>query len=34
MVGDMMTIVHTYSCRLYGLRRYRKAFDLIGKDGT
>lgn len=24
MVEDMMTIVHTYSCRLYGLRRYRR----------
>lgn len=33
MVEDLMAIVHTYSCRLYGLRRYRKASDLIGKDG-
>ncbi len=32
MVEDLMAIVHTYSCRLHGLRRYKKASDLIGKD--
>ena len=34
MVEDLMSIVHTYSCRLYGLRRYKKAEDLLGKDGV
>lgn len=29
MVEDLMSIVRTYSCRLYGLRRYRKAEDLL-----
>ncbi|MCP4383320.1 MAG: IS607 family transposase [Hyphomicrobiales bacterium] len=24
MVEDLMTIVHTFSCRLYGLRKYKK----------
>lgn len=24
MVEDLMAIVHTFSCRLYGLRKYRK----------
>ena len=32
MVEDLMAIVHTYSCRLYGLRRYKKASDLLGED--
>ena len=32
MVEDLMEIVHTYSCRLYGLRRYKKASDLLGED--
>ena len=32
MVEDLMAIVHTYSCRLYGLRRYKKASDLLGDD--
>lgn len=30
MVEDLMAIVHTYSCRLYGLRRYKKPSDLLG----
>jgi len=25
LVEDLLTIVHTFSCRLYGLRRYEKA---------
>ena len=29
MVEDLMSIIHTFSCRLYGLRRYKKAKDLI-----
>lgn len=24
MVEDLMAIVHTFSCRLYGMRKYRK----------
>ena len=32
MVEDLMSIVHTYSCRLYGLRRYKKSSDLLGDD--
>ena len=30
MVEDLMAIVHTYSCRLHGLRRYKKPSDLLG----
>ena len=30
MVEDLMAIVHTYSCRLYGLRRHKKPADLLG----
>jgi predicted site-specific integrase-resolvase len=29
MVQDLLSIVHTFSCRLYGLRRYKKASDLL-----
>jgi predicted site-specific integrase-resolvase len=29
MVEDLMSIIHTFSCRLYGLRKYKKAKDLI-----
>ena len=25
MVEDFMAIVHTFSCRLYGMRKYHKA---------
>lgn len=32
MVEDLMAIVHTYSCRLYGLRRYRTSKDLLGDE--
>lgn len=32
MVEDLMAIVHTYSCRLYGLRRYKKPDDLLGEQ--
>lgn len=24
MVEDLMAIVHTFSCRLYGMRKYKK----------
>jgi predicted site-specific integrase-resolvase len=31
MVQDLLWIVHTFSCRLYGLRRYEKALkDELG----
>lgn len=33
MVEDLMSIIHTYSCRLYGLRRYKTSRDLLG-DGS
>lgn len=35
MVQDLLSIVHTFSCRLYGLRRYKKELkeaDLMGGD--
>lgn len=25
MVEDLMAIVHTFSCRLYGMRKYKQA---------
>ncbi|MCL2549187.1 MAG: IS607 family transposase [Symbiobacteriaceae bacterium] len=30
MVEDLMSIIHTFSCRLYGLRKYKKAKELLG----
>ena len=34
MVQDLLSIVHTFSCRLYGLRRYEKALqDELGGGG-
>lgn len=33
MVEDLMSIIHTYSCRLYGLRRYKTSRDLLGTGG-
>jgi predicted site-specific integrase-resolvase len=32
MVEDLMSIIHTCSCRLYGLRKYKKAKDLISDE--
>lgn len=32
MVNDLMSIIHTYSRRLHGLRRYKKPTDLLGGD--
>ena len=32
MVEDLMSIIHTFSCRLYGLRKYKKAKDLVGDE--
>ena len=32
MTEDLMSIIHTFSCRLYGLRKYKKAKDLIGDE--
>lgn len=32
MVEDLMVRAHTYSCRLYGLRRYRTSKDLLGDE--
>ena len=29
MVEDLMSIIHTFSCRLYGLRKYKKSEDLL-----
>jgi predicted site-specific integrase-resolvase len=29
MVEDLMAIINTFSCRLYGLRKYKKAKDLM-----
>ncbi|HUW90041.1 MAG TPA: IS607 family transposase [Candidatus Nanopelagicaceae bacterium] len=31
MVEDLMTIIHTFSCRLYGLRKYKKDLKKIVK---
>ncbi|PLS67369.1 MAG: IS607 family transposase [Cyanobacteria bacterium M5B4] len=33
MVQDLMTIVHCFSSRLYGLRNYRKKLDEVLKQG-
>jgi putative resolvase len=32
MVQDLMTIIHCFSSRLYGLRNYRKAIQKVLKD--
>ncbi|MDR2088846.1 MAG: IS607 family transposase [Clostridiales Family XIII bacterium] len=32
MVEDLMSIIHTFSCRLYSLRKYKKAKDLISDE--
>ena len=32
MVEDLMSIIHTFSCRLYGLRKYKKAKDVLGDE--
>lgn len=32
MVQDLLTIVHCFSSRLYGLRNYRKALDQALKE--
>jgi putative resolvase len=32
MVQDLMTIVHCFSSRLYGLRNYRKKLDEVLKQ--
>lgn len=34
MVNDLMSIIHTYSHRLHGLRRYKKPTDLLGGDSN
>ena len=34
MVEDLMTIIHCFSSRLYGLRRYRKTQDLISSESN
>ena len=34
MTEDLMLIIHTFSCRLYGLRKYKKAKDLIGDEAS
>ncbi len=32
-VEDLMAVVHTFSCRLYGLHRYRKQIREVAVDG-
>ena len=32
MVEDLMGIIQTFSCRLYGLRKYKKAKDVLGDE--
>lgn len=34
LVEDLLAVVHTFSCRLYGLRRYEKALkdELAGDE--
>ena len=32
MIEDLMSIIHTFSCRLYGLRKYKKAKDVLGDE--
>jgi predicted site-specific integrase-resolvase len=32
MVEDLMAIIHTFSCRIYGLRKYKKAKDVLGDE--
>ena len=32
MVEDLMSIIHTFGSRLYGLRKYKKARDLISDE--
>ena len=32
MIEDLMTIIHTFSYRLYGLRKYKKAKDVLGDE--
>jgi len=34
MVEDLMSIIHTFSCRLNGLRKYKKAKDLIDIEAS
>ena len=34
IVQDLMTIVHCFSSRLYGLRNYRKKLDEALKNAT
>lgn len=33
MVEDLMAIVHTFSCRLYGLRNYKKEIQKAAENG-
>jgi len=33
MVEDLMAIIHTFSCRLYGLRNYKKQIEDAAKNG-
>jgi putative resolvase len=34
MVEDLMAIIHTFSCRLYGLRKYKSKKDLFDDPNT
>lgn len=33
MVEDLMAIIHTFSCRLYGLRKYKKKIKEVAERG-
>ncbi len=32
MVEDLMAIIHTFSCRLYGLRKYKKTIEAAANE--
>jgi len=32
MIEDLMAIIHTFSCRIYGLRKYKKMIKSEVKD--
>ena len=34
MVQDLMAIIHCFSCRLYGLRRYKKIIKAAVSDNS
>ena len=32
LVEDLMAVIHSFSCRLYGLRKYKKEINKIVKE--